>query len=69
MKGVQNGRVAARGAHGRALSVLVAIRFTCMTILRVLGWLALFARSDRAKYAEILILRLRVRSYLVADSR
>jgi hypothetical protein len=36
------------------------MRFACMAVLRVLGWLALLARSDRAKDAEILILRHRV---------
>jgi len=33
------------------------MRFAYMTVLRVCGWLALFARSNRAKDAEILILR------------
>jgi putative transposase len=32
-------------------------RFTYLAVLRVFGWLALLARSDRAKDAEILILR------------
>ena len=33
------------------------MRFACLAVLRVFGWLALLARSDRAKDAEILILR------------
>jgi hypothetical protein len=33
------------------------MRFANLAALRVFGWLALFARSDRAKDAEILILR------------
>jgi putative transposase len=33
------------------------MRFAYMAVLRMLGWLALLARSDRAKDAEILILR------------
>jgi putative transposase len=33
------------------------MRFACLVVLRVSGWLALPARSDRAKDAEILILR------------
>jgi transposase InsO family protein len=33
------------------------MRFAYMAVLRVLGWLALLARSDRAKDVEILILR------------
>jgi putative transposase len=37
--------------------VLVTLRLACLAVLRVLGWLALLARSDRAKDAEILILR------------
>jgi putative transposase len=32
-------------------------RFAYLAALRVFGWLALLARSDRAKDAEILILR------------
>jgi hypothetical protein len=40
-----------------ALSVLVSLRLACFAMLRVFGWLALLARSDRAKDAEILILR------------
>jgi hypothetical protein len=33
------------------------LRFAYMAALRVFGWLALLARSDRARDAEILILR------------
>jgi len=33
------------------------MRFACLAGLRMFGWLALLARSDRAKDAEILILR------------
>jgi hypothetical protein len=57
MRGGQVGHLAARGHHGQALSVLVSIRFSYLVVLRVFGWLALLARSDRAKDAEILILR------------
>jgi putative transposase len=35
----------------------MALRFAYLTVLRVFDWLALLARSDRAKDAEILILR------------
>jgi putative transposase len=35
----------------------VSLRFAYLAVLRVFGWLALLARSDRAKDAEILILR------------
>ena len=45
------------GPHAGALSVLVTLRFAYLAVLRVFGWLALLARSDRAKDAEILILR------------
>jgi len=31
--------------------------FAFLAVLRVFGWIALLARSDRAKDAEILILR------------
>src|SRR5215472_8539700 len=51
------GRSAARGLHARALSVLVPLRPGYLVMLRVFGWLALLARSDCAKDAEILILR------------
>jgi hypothetical protein len=33
------------------------MRFAYLAVLRVFGWLALLARSDRAKGAEILMLR------------
>jgi hypothetical protein len=35
----------------------VPLRFAYLAVLRVFGWLALLARSDRAKDAEILLLR------------
>ena len=35
----------------------MSLRFAYLAVLRVFGWLALLARSDRAKGAEILILR------------
>jgi hypothetical protein len=35
----------------------MALRFAYLAAVRVLGWLALLARSDRAKDVEILILR------------
>jgi len=35
----------------------VSLRFVYLAVLRVFGWLALLARSDRAKDTEILILR------------
>jgi putative transposase len=35
----------------------VSLRFAYLAVLRVFGWLVLLARSDRAKDAEILILR------------
>jgi putative transposase len=35
----------------------MSLRFPYLAVLRVCGWLALLARSDRAKDAEILILR------------
>src|ERR1039457_217955 len=49
--------LAARARQARALSVLVSLRLTYLAALRVFGWLALLARSDRAKDAEILVLR------------
>jgi putative transposase len=38
----------------------VSLRLACLAMLRVFGWPALLARSDRAKDAEILVLRHRV---------
>jgi hypothetical protein len=35
----------------------MSMRFAYLAVLRMFGWLALLARSDRAKDAEILILR------------
>jgi putative transposase len=35
----------------------VSLRLAYLAVLRAFGWLALLARSDRAKDAEILILR------------
>jgi hypothetical protein len=35
----------------------VSLRIAYLAVLRVFGWLALLARSDRAKNAEILLLR------------
>jgi hypothetical protein len=49
--------LAARGPPAPALSILVSLRFAYFAVLKVFGWLALLARSDRAKDAEILILR------------
>jgi putative transposase len=57
MTGCQVGHLAACRPRSRALSVLVSLRFAYLAVLRVFGWLALLARSDRAKDAEILILR------------
>jgi hypothetical protein len=48
---------AALASQGRALSVPMSLRFAYLAVLRVFGWLALLARSDRAKDTEILILR------------
>ncbi len=56
-RGGQVSHLAAREPHGRALSVLMSMRFAYLAVLRVFGWLALLARSDRAKDTEILILR------------
>jgi hypothetical protein len=35
----------------------VSLRFAYLAVLHLFGWLALLARPDRAKDAEILILR------------
>jgi hypothetical protein len=51
-------RYSAAGEPGSpALSVSMPLQFAYLVVLRVFGWLALLARSDRAKDAEILILR------------
>jgi hypothetical protein len=47
----------ARGPCAPAPSVLVSLRFAYLAMLRMFGWLALLAHSDRAKDAEILVLR------------
>ena len=56
MGGTSSG-LAARWRWDAAPCVLVSLRFAYLAVLRVFGWLALLARSDRAKDAEILILR------------
>jgi putative transposase len=38
----------------------MSIRFAYLAVVRIFGWLALLARSDRATDAEILILRYQV---------
>ena len=51
---------AIRGEHGTERAgelARVQLRFAYLAVLRVFGWLALIARSDQAKNAEILILR------------
>jgi putative transposase len=57
MRGGQIKHLAARGPDAPALSLHVSLRFAYLAVLRVFGWLALLARSDWAKDAEILILR------------
>ena len=47
----------AREPHAPAPLVFVSLRIAYLAVLRVFGWLALLARSDGAKDAEILILR------------
>ena len=41
----------------RHWQLLMSLRFGYLAVPRVFGWLALLARSDRAKDAEILLLR------------
>src|SRR5258707_10655976 len=57
MRDGQLRHLAASAPHCQAVSVLVSLRLAYLAVLRVFGWLALLARSDRAKNAEILILR------------
>jgi putative transposase len=58
VRGVHEVRyLAARARQSRALSVLVSLRLGYLAVLRVFGWLALLARSDHGKDAEILLLR------------
>jgi hypothetical protein len=59
-KGGQVKHLASWEPLGRALSVLMSMRFAYLAVLRMFSWLALLARSDRAQDAEILILRLQV---------
>lgn len=42
---------------GLGTSVPISLRLSYVAVLRVFGWFALLARSNRAKNAEILILR------------
>jgi hypothetical protein len=49
--------LAAGAPYVQALSVSVSLRLAYLAVLRVFGWLDLLARADRAKDAEILILR------------
>lgn len=49
---MRDGRIrhlAAPQTHVPALSVLMSLRFAYIAMLQVFGWLALLARSDRAK--------------------
>ena len=54
---VKVGHLAAGLPGDQALSVPMSLRLSYLAVLSVFGWLALLARSDRAKDAEILILR------------
>ncbi len=54
---IELNRMAARAPLVRALSVSISLRFAYLAVLRIFGWLTLLARSDRAKDAEILLLR------------
>ncbi|HEY6790526.1 MAG TPA: hypothetical protein VI365_24790 [Trebonia sp.] len=49
--------LAAREPRAPAPWLLLSLRIAYLAVLRLFGWLALLARSDRAKDAEILILR------------
>ena len=49
--------LAARAPPVRALSLLMSLRLAYLAVLRVFSWLALLGRPDRAKDAEILLLR------------
>jgi putative transposase len=57
MRSGQVGHLPARVLDDPALSVFMPMRLAYLAVLRVFDWLALLARSDRAKDAEILILR------------
>ena len=56
-EGSRSSCLAARAQQAQALSVLMSLRLAYLAVLRVFGWLAVLARSDRAKDAEILMLR------------
>jgi hypothetical protein len=45
--------LAAPWSWDAAPCVLVSLRFACLAVLRVFGWLALLTRSGRVKDAEI----------------
>jgi putative transposase len=57
LRAVKLSHLAAGGSRARALWGPVSLRFAYLAMLRMFGLLALLARSDRAKDAEILILR------------